>query len=253
MSIKNVLVHVDMSPNCAQRLRLAADLTLRLGGRLIGVGLADDDLETAGEEATGATEAHFRTVLQQAELQGEWRPVVGLEEVFINRQARTADLVIVGQRDPDLTAGVGPEEIIVASGRPVIVVPCATAQERVGDTVVIAWNGSREATRAVHDAQPLLALSRAVIVLSVDPDASEDGGGRGLAADLARRGVPARAETVWSGKRTISETMLFRATELSADLIVMGAFRRSPLGELFFGGLTHTMLRDMTVPVLMAH
>lgn len=253
MSIKNILIHVDLSPNCTQRLRLAADLAQRLGARLIGVGLPDDDLEVADEESAGAAEARFRGLLRQTGLEGEWRPVVGLEGAFITRQARTADLLIVGQHDPNSTASLGPEEVIVASGRPVLVVPCATTPARVGDTVVIAWNGSREAIRAMRDAQPLLARSTAVIVLSVNPDPSEDWGGRGLAHDLSRRGLPVRAEAVEAGTRTISETILSRASELGADLIVMGAFRRSPLGELFFGGLTHAMLRDMTVPVLMAH
>lgn len=253
MSMKTILVHVDLSPGCPQRLRLAADLAQRLKANLIGTGLSDDDLEEADAGAAGAAEGRFRTLLRDTRLPGEWRPTDGLEETSICRQARTADLVIVGQRDPNLTAGLGPEEVIVACGRPVLVVPYTTMPTQVGETALIAWNGSREATRAVHDAQPLLSLSKAVTVLSVNPDPAEDWGGRGLAHDLNRRGFSAQAETVEAGKATVSETILSRAAELRAGLIVMGAFRRSPLGELFFGGLTNAMLRDMTVPVLMVH
>jgi len=253
MPMKNILVHVDLSPGCPQRLRLAAELAQRFKANLIGTGLADADLEATDEGGAGAMEDRFRTLLWNARLPGEWRPADGLEEVFICRQARTADLVVVGQRDPDLTAGLGPEEVIVACGRPVLVVPYADTRTQVGGTALIAWNGSREATRAVHDAQPLLAVSKAVTVLSVNPDPAEDWGGRGLAHDLNRRGCAAQAETMETGKATVSEAILSRAAELRADLIVMGAFRRSPLGELFFGGLTNAMLRDMTVPVLMVH
>jgi len=253
MFIKNILVHVDLSSGCARRLQIAADLAHRCEAHLIGVGLADDDLEITDEGVTAPAEESFRTLLRNAQLVGEWRPVSGLEGALIAQQARTADLVIVGQRDPAMTAGLGPEEVIVACGRPVLVVPYATACERVGDTVLVAWNGSREATRAVHDARPLLALSGTVVVLSVVSDPVEDWGGRGLAYDLIRRGLHARAETIEMGKRTISEAVLSRAVELGADLIVMGAFSRSPLREMILGGMTHAILRDMTVPVLMAH
>ena len=253
MSMKNILVHVDLSPGCPQWLRLAADLAHRLKANLIGTGLSDGDLEEVDEGVAGATEERFQALLRETRLPGEWRPTDGLEETFICRQAQTADLVIVGQRDPDMTAGLGPEEVIVACGRPVLVVPYTAIHAPVGETALIAWNGSREATRAVHDAQPLLALTTAVTVLSVNPDPAEDWGGRGLAHDLNRRGFSAQAETMETGKATVSETILSRAAELRAGLIVMGAFRRSPLGELFFGGLTNAMLRDMNVPVLMVH
>ncbi len=254
MPINTILVHTDRSPGCAHRVRLAVQLAQRLGARLIGVGLGDDDLESAGEGSPRTLEEDFQALLRDARLQGEWRPATGLEDEFIARQATTADLVVVGQLDPTLTAGLGPEGVIVSCGRPVLVVPCATPRQAwSGDTVLIAWNASREATRAVYDAQPLLALSKAVIVLAIDTDHAQDWGGRGLAHDLVRRGCSARAETMATGKRTMSETILLRANELGADLIVMGAYRRSPLGELFFGGLSHAMLRDTTIPLLMTH
>ncbi|MBP2315582.1 universal stress protein [Azospirillum soli] len=253
MPFKTILVHVDTSAACANRLQIAADLARRFGARLIGAGLGDADLETSDAETVAPTERDFLDQLRRADLPGLWLPISGLEEDFIVRQAQTADLVIVGQRDPELTAGLGPEGVIVACGRPVLVVPYATACERVGDTALIAWNGSREATRAVHDARPLLERSKDVVVLSVRAGSTQDSNGRSLAYDLTQRGVRARAETVDADKRAISSAVQAKAMEIGADLIVMGAYRRSPLDELFRGGMTDAMLRGMTLPVLMAH
>lgn len=253
MPFKSILVHTDTAAGCANRLRIAADLAQRFGARLIGVGLADEGLETSDAATPALTERSFLAELQRAEIPGQWRSSNDLEESFVIQQAQTADLVIVGQRDPGQTVGLGPEEVIVASGRPVLVVPHATASERVGDTVLIAWNGSREATRAVHDALPLLERSESVVVLSARSDPAQDTDGRSLAYDLAQRGIRARAETVDAGKRAISPAVLAKAAEFGADLIVMGAYSRSPLGEFFRGGMTDAMLRDMSVPVLMAH
>lgn len=253
MPFKTILVHLDASAACANRLRIAADLARRFGARLIGAGLGDADLETSDAEAVAPLGRNFQDQLRRADLPGQWLPISGLEEDFIVRHAQAADLVIVGQRDPGLTAGLGPEEVIVACGRPVLVVPYATARERVGDTALIAWNGSREAIRAVHDARPLLEDSKDVVVLSVRTGDAQEANGRGLAYDLAQRGVRARAETVDADKRAVSSAVQAKAMEVGADLVIMGAYRRSPLDEFFRGGMTDAMLRGMTVPVLMAH
>ncbi len=252
MTIRHILVHVDLAPGGERRLRLAADLARRFGAELIGTGLAEDDLETGDGEAMAPAEALFRAALSGG-LSGDWRPAGGIEESFIADQARTADLVVLGQRDPGGTAGVSPEGVIVACGRPVIVVPCTAPSERVGGTVLVAWNGSREAVHAVRMALPLLVRADRVVVLSVNPPAAEDWGGRGLAHDLVRQGAPATAETVTPEGRSPAEGLRACAAEMGADLIVMGAFRRSPLRETLLGGTTDAMLRSMDVPVLMAH
>lgn len=246
MSIRDILVHVDPAPASDSRLRLAATLAHRYEAQLIGAGLG-------GTTAEGI----FRRRLQEESLPGDWHPTTGMEESlasFVVHHARTADLVLLGQDDPDHTVGLGaPEDVILACGRPVLVVPYIGRFERIGDTALIGWNGSRESMRAVHDALPLLAMGTAVTVLSVDPDPDEDWGTDDVAQHLARHGLNATSETLRTDDLAPSDAVLSRAADLGADLIVMGAYSHSWVGEMILGGMTRNILRTMTVPVLMAH
>lgn len=246
MPIKDILVHVDPAPVSYGRLHLAADLARRYGAHMIGVGLGDT-----------TAEGIFRTWLQEESLAGEWRPTTGMEESlasFVTCHARAADLVVLGQygSDPGMVLG-SPEDVILACGRPVLMVPWAGRFERVGATVLIAWNGGRESMRAVHDTLPLMEMAAAVTVLSVDPDPDEDWGTDDVVQHLVRHGLKAKAETQSPIDLTPPEAVLFRAAELGADLIVMGAYGHSWMREVIFGGMTQEILSTMTVPVLMAH
>jgi len=121
--------------------------------------------------------------------------------------------------------------------------------------VLVAWNGSREATRAVHDALPLLRRAEKVTVLSIDPD--EDAEPRLPGADvslhLARHGVTAQAATIAGTDVAVGDLLLSYAADHDIDLIVMGAYGHTRLREVVLGGATRTLLRHMTVPVLMSH
>jgi nucleotide-binding universal stress UspA family protein len=143
------------------------------------------------------------------------------------------------------------------AGRPILVVPYAGHFARIGQRVVIGWDASREAARAVNDAMPLLAAAEAVTVLTIDPEQSPRGHGEIPGADialhLARHGVTAQVERTVSAGIGIGNTLLSRAADLEADLLVMGAYGHSRVRELLLGGVTRTMLTSMTLPVLMAH
>jgi nucleotide-binding universal stress UspA family protein len=121
----------------------------------------------------------------------------------------------------------------------------------------VAWDASREATRAVNDAIPLLASATTVTVLSVDPAIGRtehgDVPGADIALHLARHGVNVRVEQTVSGGIGIGDLLLSRASDLGADLLVMGAYGHSRLRELVLGGATRTMLKSMTLPVFMSH
>jgi hypothetical protein len=148
MLIKDILVHVDESPACDNRLRIAAALAVRFAARLIGVGLP----ETTADK-------RFHVHLGRSGLSGEFHTGTGLPESLVARHARAADLVILGQPEPGRPAAPdmleSPAEVVFACGRPVLVVPHAMRFERdgqpvrVGETVLIGWNGSREAARAI--------------------------------------------------------------------------------------------------------
>jgi nucleotide-binding universal stress UspA family protein len=147
--------------------------------------------------------------------------------------------------------------VTLASGRPILVVPYAGRFETVGRCVLIAWNVSREAARAVADAMPLLAAADVVTVLAVDPPPGPGGDGDLPGADIAlhlgRHGVEAQIERTVSADVPIGEVLLSRAADLGADLLVMGAYGHSRTRELLLGGATRSILASMTIPVLMSH
>ena len=123
--------------------------------------------------------------------------------------------------------------------------------------MLVAWNASRAATRAINDAMPLLAGAETVTVLCVDPDedsrAHGEVPGMDIAAHLARHGVKASVESTVSGGIGVGNALLSRASDIGADLLVMGAYGHTRVRELLLGGATRTILKSMTLPVLMAH
>lgn len=245
MSIKDILVHVDMSPAGETRVRFAAELAHQFGAYVTGVAL---------EEAAACQEA-FEAMLRTNDLQGEWHTAIGSVAPYVTQRARTADLVILGQRAPEHPTELNaPEDVILACGRPVLVVPYAGRLDPIGRRVLIAWNASREATRAVHDALPLMSSSTAATVLTVRLDPSDDVElDRDLIPHLERHGIEARAEVSEYPKAETSEVVLSRAADFGADLIVMGAYGHSRLREMVLGGMTRDVLRHMSVPALMSH
>jgi nucleotide-binding universal stress UspA family protein len=145
-------------------------------------------------------------------------------------------------------------ELVLGAGRPVLLVPYAGRYADAGKRVLIAWNASREAARAVADALPLLVRADAVDVVAFAPGGDHgEVPGADLAHYLARHGVKANAAVDSAPEVAIGERILTRAADTDADLIVMGAYGRSRLSELVLGGATRTLLAAMTVPVLMAH
>jgi nucleotide-binding universal stress UspA family protein len=248
MAISDILVYVDPTASSAERLDIAFRLAHRFDAYLIGV---------VPEDATAVGERFEKTLLNEAIL-GEWHMAIGLTEPFVTRWAHCADLVILGQRIPDHNTGLyRPEDVILSCSRPALVVPYAGRRpDRLGDNVLVAWNGSREAGRAVQEALPLMSTSSVVTVLLVNPeedadiDLAED-----LVAHLERHGLHAKMQVIRHDLSTlaVSDTILTQVSELDADLLVMGAYSHSRFREVILGGVTRDILRDMNLPVLMAH
>jgi nucleotide-binding universal stress UspA family protein len=276
MGYKDLLVHVDNDPGCASRLDVAAALAARHEAHLTGLhamgwprvpGYLEAEippnaldfqrrqLEAAAREA----EQRFLDRTRRRGVHGEWRVDTGDILFAVKLHARYADLTVVGQ---GLDLGGAPrdlaylpEELALGVGRPVLIVPRYGTFETVGERVLIAWNGSREATRAVHDAMPLLRLAGKVTVLSIDPEPGPEPRvpGADIARHLARHGIAAEVDFVPGLDIEVGDVLLSRAADLGIDLIVMGAYGHSRLREMVLGGATRHMLQHMTAPVLMAH
>ena len=176
--------------------------------------------------------------------------------------ARHADFLILGQDDPkDAASYVAPNfvgNLVLDAGRPALVVPHTGSLHPPGENVLIAWDGSREATRAIHDAMPFLSHAADVTLLTVNATRDEPPlwriPGADIALTIARHGVKVNVrEASASGDTPIGDVLLSQAAESGCDLIVMGAYAHSRLHELVLGGATRTVLQSMTVPVLLSH
>jgi nucleotide-binding universal stress UspA family protein len=149
------------------------------------------------------------------------------------------------------------EGVLFHSGRPALIAPPGWKGPSIGKRVVVAWDASREATRALSEADDLLEFAEAVTVVTVDAKPKMfghgDQPGANIAAHLSRRGLPAEVRNVDSMGRSASQAILEEARALDADLVVMGGYAHSRLRELVFGGATRELLRSADVPLLMAH
>jgi nucleotide-binding universal stress UspA family protein len=149
------------------------------------------------------------------------------------------------------------EGVLFHSGRPALIAPPNWSGTGIGKRVVVAWDASREATRALSEAQSILETAEKITVVTVDAKPKMfghgDQPGANIAAHLSRRGLPAEVRNVDSQGRSASLAILEEATALNADLVVMGGYAHSRLRELVFGGATRELLRSATVPLLMAH
>lgn len=276
MALKRILVHFDQSQQGQSRMDLALTLARRFGGRLTGVYVIPTFIPPAfavgqvppaflveqERDAQEAAEAARRQFIERASKEGltaDWQSVQFSPVVELRRLARYADLAIMGQNDPDardLVNQVRPEDVVLGSGRPVLVVPYIGAPATTGRRVVIAWNGGREAARAVGDALPLLRRAETVWALSIGRDAGETATSptSELARFLADHGIRATPRELIAGDDiSASDLLLSMLSDLGADLLVMGCYGHSRMREVVLGGMTRGILRHMTVPVLMSH
>jgi nucleotide-binding universal stress UspA family protein len=275
MSYQTLLVHIDDSRHSDSRVAFALDLALKHNAHLIGLYVVcqemfrplfnpDDSLSLPRFEAQCAERmerAHerFFTAADRAGCRFEWHAPAGPALDAATLYARHADLVIVGQEDPDDKASYIArdfiEDVIMTVGRPVIVLPYAGRIASFGSNVVVAWDGSREAARALADSLPILKRARFVTVTTVEkhPDRDEPAG-FDVSGYLERHGVRAGFASIprASGIST-GATLLNQLSEVHADLLVMGAYAHARARERVLGGVTRTLLETMTVPVLMSH
>ena len=285
MGLKDILVHLDTTEQTPARLALAARLAAQHGAHLTGVHIIDippasffygaaipflpaapdEIVERMREDAQAAAvpvETAFRESVRRDGIEGEWRLAEGQGPATLALHARYADVAVVGQPNPkgvqDGSDGSIPITAVLGSGRPVLTVPYAGTFPVVGKRVLVAWNASREAARAVADALPLLQAAEHVTILAINPKRGIGGQGGGVpAADialhLARHGVQAEAAHTVAKDISDGEALLSYAADISADLIVAGAYGHSRVRETVFGGVTRTLLAEMTVPVLLSH
>ncbi|GAB6054426.1 universal stress protein [Magnetospira thiophila] len=188
------------------------------------------------------------------DVSASWREMVGREDDLVARMGRIRDLVLL----PAPVDGIeGPtDQTLVAAlyetGRPVLVAP-AQVTETIGRKIVVAWNGSAEATRAVTSAMPFLAQADSVYLLTAETEGDAEFGVDELATYLSWHGVSALAQVFSPGGLSVGEALLGECGKVQADLLVMGAYSHSRMWEMVLGGVTRHILEKSRIPVLMAH
>lgn len=279
MSFATILVILDASRRSYHRLHIGARLAVEHNAKLVGMfacrrpesawvyRLPDgarylEALQAQYEQDREVVRHGFEGATEELPITAEWHAFDELPLVIGQREARLADLLVVGQDDPaDPAAFVAEnfvESIVLASGRPVLTIPCEGRFETVGGRILVAWDGGREAARAIRDALPFLRKAKAVTIATCTL-AGKVGGQWSAPAQyaatwLAAHGVTAAlcnlpvTASVDAGERLLSE-----ASDLEADLVVAGAYGHNRLREVVLGGTTRTLLEAMTVPVLFSH
>jgi nucleotide-binding universal stress UspA family protein len=284
MSLRDLVVVLDGSPRDKAKLAVAVALAQRHDAHLTGLcplellvppdvsfalgGYPDlwalpefaRQLESQARAKAAIVEAGFREVLRRESITGDWTFETRSLISAVAHRAQITDLLIIGQSDPDNpvpeVARSLIEDVLMTAGRPLLIIPYAGTFGPVGANTLIGWTPTREAARAVHDALPLLAPSAKVTVLTVESTAHDT---RALptveiAEHLARHGLDvSAARTVVTDGLSPADALLDYASDVGADLLVVGGYGHSRTREMIMGGVTRDLLRHMTVPVLMSH
>lgn len=278
MDYRTVLVALGADPACASRVRMAAELAASFGAHITGVsatGLCMDPIRGAGDDAARYMAASRRRLLAQTALHGEMlsevmaahapgvpfsHRVVEEENGWVLAQeARVADLVVMArpvatQEVASLGAGEA-EYVLLNAGRPLLLVP-QEYRRLHGGNVAIAWDGQREAARAVADAMPLLLRASQVTIVGIWDDRGEPQADAapvaGLRHYLQRHGVVAGVHNVQTAG-TVGAQLLEAVSALRADMLVAGGYGHSRMRELIMGGTTRTLMHHASVPLLLSH
>jgi nucleotide-binding universal stress UspA family protein len=272
--IKDILVNIAVSVADDATLTYALGLARALDAHLLGVAFAfeavppamltDDvpltwveEFRREAEAAARAAAARFDAAARQAGMAVETRTMsasfAGTADVF-GRMARRFDLAVVGQAEPgqNTPAPLIIEAALFETGRPVLIVPYVQKDAARLDRIMVAWDGSRSAARAVHDAIPLLRRAGWVEVVAVRESGKEDELDD-IGPHLARHDIKVEVKPIVAPGAKVADVLLSHAADAAADLLVMGGFGHSRLREFVLGGVTRSILESMTIPTLMAH
>jgi nucleotide-binding universal stress UspA family protein len=280
MSIKNILLVVENAPAGSIRLDAAVAFADQQNAHLVVLGIEPlpqidlgydggiggsfvvEEMQRAQERAAELgrkLSAQLGTSGISSEVRSAARSYPGIA-VEIARHGRYADLILIGRSAEEGNARSFLENAadgaLFDSGRAVVQLP-PDWSESFGKNIIIAWDGSRAATRAVAAAMPLIETADSVIIAIAAPEAGTDRHGEEPGADLgtalSRHNSNVSVDRLPVFGKSISETLLGHATDLGADLIVHGAYGHSRIAEAIFGGVTRDIIRTANVPLLMAH
>jgi nucleotide-binding universal stress UspA family protein len=275
---KTILVHVDLSSHAPARMRYAAALAHAYGAHLVGAAMFGvsravfpNGYEAKPESLSASCFEHladnarrglsrFEAIATEMQVPYDTRFVCDQADDGLAQLARFADLIVISQDDPaeslpDRAVHL-PEYVIMNSARPVLVVPRADPPPLVSHKVLVAWDGSKEASCAMYAAIPLLQRSTEVTVAALTGPGGNEADFQAqqpeLVNFLGRHHVTPRI-LIREPKQDTGRELLSLGHELNCGLLVMGCFGHSKFRELCLGGASRTVLADADIPVLLAH
>jgi len=277
MTIKDIVVNLSVAEGGSFAGDYAVSVAAAFGAHVTGIAFAYDPIvpvaatgyippeviETQqhdSDEAAKSAMARFSAAADRAGIAAEPTTLAasfaGAGEHF-GQIARRFDLAIVGQPEPDKGAveELIAESVLFEAGRPVIIVPYIQKAPLKLDRVMACWDGSRPAARAIADAMPLLERAGLVevVIVSNERGKRDEIPGADMGQHLARHGLKVDIKRISEGSIDVADALLSHAADFSADLIVMGGYGHSRLREFVLGGVTRSILKSMTAPVLMSH
>lgn len=272
--IKTILVYVDGDEGNQSRIDTAIGLADRFNGHVIGLHVMETPeimlhpstfaalpVEiVSGQrkvlmERADALRSEFEEKLGHGGVRGEWRQAEGAIQDHLSFQSRWSDITIVSQISSTMIQDrieAAFSSLVLTSGLPVLAVPTSFDGSKWGSNVLVCWNGSQQAARAVHDAVPFLKTADKVTALAVGEYFGTDIPAADICTHLARHNVNAEALTEEKGKSP-QDTILGIAKDLGADLIVSGAWGHSRVREIVLGGVTRSLLTHQEIPVFLSH
>jgi nucleotide-binding universal stress UspA family protein len=280
MTLKNIGVFVDATPEGEKRIDYAAALAHRCDAHLAGIHVVSAvrpeyrsdyyvigekairaalaSRKAADEAATSDVRRRFEAISAKHDLRAEFRVIRrGGPDEDLTLNSLHSDLVVIGQRElQELRGYASPEKLLLSSSAPILVLPNGWKSESIGNKILVGWNASREARRAVADALPFLVAASSVTLLVVDSEKRAGRHGEEPGADialyLARHGARVEVEQVLSQGSPVADIILSFAADHGMDLIVIGAYSHARSVEMVFGGVTRTLLIRARVPILMS-
>ena len=275
MAIKDIVTVLDLNRK-GPAAQIAIEVSRFVGAHVTGLApvvepvvpgyvtapIPGDFLEAsirqARERAESAANA-FEEMIRLGGVEGETALVTIGDGAWGGLLSRTrlTDLVVVGQEDTDNPEPLREaliEAALFDSGAPLLLVPYVAKPGFEDRTVMVAWDGSKTASRAVHAALPMMELAKKVTVVVVDNGKKIDGeAGADIALYLARHGLKVEIDRVPQASSGVGDTLLNYVADNAVDLVVMGGYGHSRMREFILGGATRSVLAAMTVPVIMAH
>ncbi|MBX2879997.1 MAG: universal stress protein [Granulosicoccus sp.] len=277
MSIADILVNVDSSEQSVETLRVGIEISRQFDARLSAiypiqplaqlpyVGASADVvvLNDLMEDQTNRMELTREKLVHQADdklVKLHWHSPTGSPSRLTASSARLNDLLVVSQGDPSRYQGTVRGlngSVLLDTGRPTLVVPYIGCRAFPFNNILVAWDGSRTATRAINDSLPFLRLAESVEVTTVHEHTKQEtrncNNNEDICEHLLRHGVGVKSSRLESTDVDIGNTLLNHVADSGANLLVIGAYGHSRAREFLLGGVTRCMLRSMTVPVLMSH